>query len=120
MKKLLVASACTLCFTLAHAQSSVTLYGTLDVGVDAVSNESGHRTALMSTGVLIPNLFGLKGSEDLGGVLERSSNLKVNTKLVLGQPMAPRYLDVRRGLASQMIVSEHLRWAISMTICFRR
>jgi len=51
----------------AFAQSSVTLFGTMDAGVTYVSNEKGHSAALLSTGNLIPNFWGLRGSEDLGG-----------------------------------------------------
>jgi len=49
------------------AQSSLTLFGTMDAGVTYVSNEKGHSATLLSTGNLIPNFWGLRGSEDLGG-----------------------------------------------------
>ncbi len=51
----------------AQAQSSVTLFGFLDAGVTYISNQGGHSSARMDTGVWAPNLFGLKGTEDLGG-----------------------------------------------------
>ncbi|CAE6723764.1 porin [Paraburkholderia nemoris] len=68
MKTLVMGALCAACGTsAAYAQSSVTLYGVLDVGLTALSNQSGHGNVVMDTGVLAPNLFGLKGAEDLGG-----------------------------------------------------
>jgi predicted porin len=53
----------------AHAQSNVTLYGIIDSGVDYISNVGGKRQESLGTGVQSPNLFGFRGSEDLGGGL---------------------------------------------------
>ncbi|WP_156811407.1 MULTISPECIES: porin [Cupriavidus] len=52
---------------LAHAQSSVTLYGVLSVGVAYVNNEGGQAATKMVPGTLQNNRWGLRGSEDLGG-----------------------------------------------------
>jgi predicted porin len=71
MKKLLLGAICVTCgVSVAHAQSSVTLYGLMDVGVTAVSNQGGSRNISMATGMLSPNLFGITGVEDLGGGLK--------------------------------------------------
>ncbi|GJH10288.1 porin [Caballeronia novacaledonica] len=51
----------------AHAQSSVTLYGLVDAGVNYVSNDNGKANWTMTMGVLQGNRFGFKGVEDLGG-----------------------------------------------------
>ncbi|ABK06935.1 outer membrane protein (porin) [Burkholderia cenocepacia HI2424] len=69
----------------AHAQSSVTLYGVLDTGVEYVShaNAAGDRLIRMpgTTGEL-PSRWGLRGNEDLGGgmqatfVLESGFNVR--------------------------------------------
>ncbi|MGF6552294.1 putative porin [Paraburkholderia youngii] len=58
----------------AHAQSSVTLYGILDAGLlytsrtlDPVTGQNaGHQFSFISGG-FGPSLFGLRGTEDLGG-----------------------------------------------------
>jgi len=51
----------------AHAQSSVTLYGVIDQGLN-FTNNAGHGSAFkMSSGDVLGSRIGLKGSEDLGG-----------------------------------------------------
>ncbi|WP_321871998.1 porin [Paraburkholderia tropica] len=51
----------------AHAQSSVTVFGLLDEGVTYASNVDGKRYIGTQTGIQAPNLFGVRGTEDLGG-----------------------------------------------------
>ncbi|VWB81427.1 porin [Burkholderia lata] len=55
--------ACT-----AHAQSSVTLYGTIDEGLDYFSNYGGHSLYALATNYQqLGTRWGIKGKEDLGG-----------------------------------------------------
>jgi predicted porin len=54
----------------AHAQSSVTLYGIIDVGINYNSNAGGHSDYFMSSGVNNGSRWGLRGAEDLGGGLK--------------------------------------------------
>lgn len=67
MKVRLVSTLCAglLCAT-AHAQSSVQLYGVIDLGVAHYNNGAGS-VNLLGTGMFVPSLIGLKGTEDLGG-----------------------------------------------------
>jgi predicted porin len=70
MKKTQIALAIlagTLMSTAAHAQSSVTLFGLMDTGVTYVSNQGGKHNVKMDDGVNGPNLWGMRGTEDLGG-----------------------------------------------------
>ncbi len=77
MNKILMVAAVAASFaTAAHAQSSVTLYGVLDAGITYVSNAgngngNGNGKSLWRMGSGIDqSLFGLRGSEDLGGGLK--------------------------------------------------
>ncbi|QGZ63432.1 porin [Paraburkholderia acidisoli] len=71
MKKTLIIAGVMGAFaaTAAHAQSSVTLYGSLDAGIVYANNAGGHSTWNQGSGALSDTYFGLKGSEDLGGGL---------------------------------------------------
>jgi predicted porin len=54
----------------AWAQSSVTLYGSLDVGIAYVSNSGGSPKWIQEQGNMQPDRWGLVGNEDLGGGLK--------------------------------------------------
>ncbi|MBB3257430.1 putative porin [Paraburkholderia bannensis] len=66
-KKIAAALAGAICAGPALAQSSVTLYGIMDTGITYVSNQGGHSNVKMDDGVNGPNLWGITGTEDLGG-----------------------------------------------------
>ncbi|MBN3801922.1 porin [Paraburkholderia sp. Ac-20336] len=51
----------------AYAQSSVTLYGIVDEGINYNSNMNGSRSFAMQGGVMQGSRWGLRGTEDLGG-----------------------------------------------------
>jgi predicted porin len=61
--------ACALTGTLAHAQSSVTLYGLIDTGLVYTNNQTGHSAWQVNSSSTQNTVFGLKGTEDLGGGL---------------------------------------------------
>src|SRR5580700_6230407 len=73
MKKVLLAFSLIGLAAGAHAQSSVTLYGTLDAGIEYVSgipkaNGNGSTSRVrVESGNWGTSVFGLKGSEDIGG-----------------------------------------------------
>lgn len=74
-KKNLVAAAALLALVgAAQAQSSVKLYGMLDLGVgsfeDAHTKGEAARTTQVASGKMMTSYFGLAGSEDLGGGLK--------------------------------------------------
>jgi len=54
----------------AHAQSSVTLYGILDIGVQYTSNQGGHASVQEASSMMRGNRWGLRGVEDIGGGLK--------------------------------------------------
>ncbi|SKD04672.1 Outer membrane protein (porin) [Burkholderia sp. CF099] len=53
----------------AHAQSSVTLYGLIDEGLNFTSNANGHHGYQMVSGDTVGSRWGIRGSENLGGGL---------------------------------------------------
>ena len=70
MKKTLIIAGVMGAFAInAHAQSSVTLYGTLDAGLVYTNNQGGHNNWQQGSGTVSDTYFGLRGSEDLGGGL---------------------------------------------------
>jgi predicted porin len=90
MKKSLLALAAFGTFAGAvHAQSSVTLYGILDAGIQYVNNAGGQHLYQASSGNVQGDRWGLRGTEDLGGglkaifVLENGFNI-FNGKLGQG------------------------------------
>ncbi|SDR19436.1 Outer membrane protein (porin) [Paraburkholderia fungorum] len=71
MKKSLIVVAVAASFaSVAHAQSSVTLYGLLDAGLTYTSNVAGNSKWAAGSGGINQSMFGLRGSEDLGGGLK--------------------------------------------------
>lgn len=106
MKKSLLALAALGAFAgVAHAQSSVTLYGIVDEGFNVNTNAGGKHQYNLSSGVLQGSRFGLRGTEDLGGglkaifVIENGFDVN-NGKLGQGGLMFGRQAYV--GLSSQM------------------
>jgi len=75
MKKLLVALLATAGITSAFAQSSVTMYGLLDVGYTGISDRESTRATGVQKGQTnrfgqsaeSPSRLGIRGTEDLGG-----------------------------------------------------
>jgi len=69
----------------AQAQSSVTLYGTLDEAA-VYFNNAGHGSVVqMQGGDLDANRWGLKGQEDLGGGLKAIFTLENGFEVNTGQ-----------------------------------
>lgn len=96
----LVAGALVLASIPAHAQSSVTLYGITDVGIEYANHVPSGKTSSSAvrqqSGNLAGSRWGLKGAEDLGGgykaifVLEGGFNLNNGTLGQSGRLLAER------------------------------
>ncbi|KVG10015.1 porin [Burkholderia thailandensis] len=73
----------------AHAQSSVTLYGTLDAGIDYGSNQKGagggRSNWMMESGNVSTDRWGLRGAEDLGGGLSAVFDLENGLNIANGK-----------------------------------
>ena len=76
-KHLIALAALTLVSGMAAAQSSVTIYGNIDIGLLTQNKVAGGGSkTTMSGGGIAPSIWGFKGSEDLGGGLKASFNLE--------------------------------------------
>ncbi|EKS69449.1 MULTISPECIES: porin [Caballeronia] len=84
-KTLLIAGILGTFAAAAHAQSSVTLYGTLDAGLVYTNNAGGHNNWQQGSGAVSDTYFGLKGSEDLGGGLHALFKLESGFNLNNGR-----------------------------------
>jgi predicted porin len=78
--------------SVAHAQSSVTVYGIIDASVISQSssgNPNAGRTTAFVDGPLLPSIYGFKGTEDLGGGLTAGFNLEGGFNSGNGTHMSP-------------------------------
>lgn len=90
MKKTSIACALALVATgAAHAQSSVTLYGIADAGIQHTTGQNGAKTRVVS-GVMEGSRFGFRGNEDLGGgyraIFTLENRLELDTGAVSNRP----------------------------------
>jgi outer membrane protein OmpU len=67
----------------AYAQSSVTIYGSVDNGISYINNVGGHSVVKMQDGINKANALGFTGTEDLGGgwrsVFKLENGFSLNT-----------------------------------------
>lgn len=70
--------------TESNAQSSVTLYGALDAGINFTTNANGHHSFAMVSGDTAETSFGLMGAEDLGDGLKAVFTLENGTNIANG------------------------------------
>src|SRR6188768_3568280 len=68
----------------AFAQSSVTVYGVVDVGVEQTRLSPGGNTTRLSSGIQSGSRLGFKGNEDLGGGLSASFQLEMGLDATTG------------------------------------
>lgn len=94
------AATLALCGLDAHAQSSVTLYGAVDAGVQYLTHADGQHAAwqLQNYGIL-PSKFGLTGTEDLGGGWQALFRLEQGINLNDGTATVPGYAFFRGAYA---------------------
>lgn len=83
-KRYLLGALAALAFS-AQAQSSVTIYGILDMGLTHISDEVGRSETRLADGANYGNRLGFRGTEDLGGGLRALFNLEMGFSLKTGQ-----------------------------------
>jgi predicted porin len=84
-KSLLVFSLMSAWSTVTLAQSSVTLYGVIDEGLNYTNNTGGYHNIEMASGYGYGSRWGLKGAEDLGGGLKSVFTLENGFDLSSGR-----------------------------------
>lgn len=85
MKKHLIAAAALATLSTAAFAQSATVYGIIDLSVTNASNFSAAgKTTALSDAVWMPSVFGLTGSEDLGGGLKATFNLESDVNMDTG------------------------------------
>lgn len=86
MKKTLVALAALSAAAGAFAQSSVTIYGTLDASVAYVKNANAAKQSvtLLNDSAITTSRWGMRGTEDLGGGLKANFNLESDVNMGTG------------------------------------
>jgi predicted porin len=80
-----------------HAQSSVTLYGSMDVGLGYNSNVDGAKQWEATSGNSQPDQWGLLGVEDLGGGMKAGFRLENGFLSINGQMTHPGYVFNRHA-----------------------
>ncbi|MGI4855725.1 MAG: porin [Janthinobacterium lividum] len=73
--------------SVAHAQSSVTMYGIIDDGLTYANNVGGHSQYALVSGISQGSRWGIQGAEDLGGgmsaLFKLENGFNVNTGTLL-------------------------------------
>jgi predicted porin len=86
MKKSLLALAALSAFaTAAQAQSSVSVYGIIDMSWQSVDNDAGQTFGALGNSALASSRLGFKGTEDLGGGLKANFVLESALDVVNGR-----------------------------------
>ncbi len=80
-KRLIAVAALALVSGMAAAQSAVTIYGNVDIGVLTQNHApAGTASTTLANGGISPSIWGFRGSEDLGDGLKANFNLEGHFK----------------------------------------
>lgn len=83
-KKLLAVTVSSTFAIVAHAQSTVTLYGLIDTGITYTNNQSGKSNWQETSANIQGSRWGVRGAEDLGGDLKAIFTLENGYNLTNG------------------------------------
>lgn len=89
-KNIMAAAVLTLVSGLAAAQSNVTMYGIVDLGVLTQNHApAGAAKTSVASGGIAPSIWGFRGTEDLGGGLKANFNLEGHIAADTGAAIGP-------------------------------
>ncbi|WCM94744.1 porin [Acidovorax sp. NCPPB 2350] len=83
----------------AHAQSSITLFGVVDLSMRQTNASDGSRVRTLSSGGLTGSRFGIRGMEDLGGDLSAGFWFEADVSADTGAANASSYWSRRSTLS---------------------
>ena len=75
-KNLALLASLAACSVAAHAQSAVTIYGSLDQYLGYIHSNNGHSITGLNDGTLLRSRLGVRGVEELGGGYQAKFNLE--------------------------------------------
>lgn len=106
MKKILALSLLASAAAASFAQSSVTIYGIVDLGATKVSGVRGGSISQLNSGIMDGSRLGFRGNEDLGGgyraLFTLESRLEADTGLVSNRPPSLSQVADRLIMANLM------------------
>jgi predicted porin len=91
-KNIIAAAVLTLVSGLAAAQSNVTMYGNVDIGMQTQNHAApGASNTTMASNGISPSIFGFRGAEDLGSGLKAVFNLEGHIAPDTGAQVGPLF-----------------------------
>lgn len=116
-RSLILGAALAACAGAASAQSSVTIYGRVDVNVQYSNKTAAFDDDIteLASGGIAPSIWGLRGTEDLGGGLSAFFNLEAHFQGDTGLSVGPGANPGAGGFRRQANVGLKSQWG-SLTL----
>lgn len=113
MKKILILSALATASVASFAQSSVTIYGVVDLAATRVSGVRGGTISQLNSGMMDGSRLGVRGNEDLGGgyraLFTAESRLEADTGALSNRPPSGSQVPDRWVRADLLGIAPALR-----------
>lgn len=90
-KRLMALASLALVSGWAAAQSSVTVYGMVDLGLLSTNKSAAGSTTSLHSGGIAPSIWGFRGTEDLGNGLKATFNLEGHLDASTGAEVGPSF-----------------------------
>lgn len=120
MKKIIVLSALASAAVASFAQSSVTIYGTIDLAATKVSGVRGGSISQLNSGMMDGSRLGFRGNEDLGGgyraLFTAEARLEADTGGISNRPPSGSQVPDRYFRADLLRIAPALQAAAQPTL----